>query len=160
MPIAKNGVSDSKLLTGLYPLDGEIPVDLNTAAAQRHWIFTNNCELIRQADAIFADLRAFRSSSEPDSGTAFEVGFAHALGKPVWLWLPDCAPGTELHQRVTCQLTPSGWLDEAGMTVEDFSAPLNLMLWDAAAGASYQDEPEAAMHEMTEQLFPGARCNA
>ena len=144
-------------LSGLYPLDREIPADLDSAAEKRHWIFANNCELIRQADAVFADLRAFRSASEPDSGTAFEAGFAHALGKPVWLWLPDCRPGTELRQRVKCQQTSGGWFDDAGMAVEDFSAPLNLMLWDAAAGAGYQNEPEAAIHEMAAQLFSGAR---
>jgi len=140
-------------LEGLYPLDGEIPAGLTEVAEKRFWIFANNCALIRQADAVFADLRAFRSTSEPDSGTAFEVGFAHALGKPVWLWLPDCEAGIELRQRVPCRQTPAGWIDADGMNVEDFAAPLNLMLWEVAAGVSYQNEPEAALHEMAQQLL-------
>lgn len=142
-------------MEGLYPLDGEVPPRISSIPEKRHWVFTNNCTLIRQADVVFADLRAFRSESEPDSGTAFEVGFAHALGKPVWLWLPDCLPGTELRQRVPCQQTPSGWIDEYGMSVEDFSAPLNLMLWEAAAGVSHHADPEMALHELAQYLVSG-----
>ncbi len=133
---------------GLYPLDGELPAGLNEATKQRKWIFANNCALIRKSDMIFADLRAFRSSSEPDSGTAFEVGFAHALGKPVWLWLPDCSPSSEIIQRLPCVKSGHHWLDQNGFMVEDFGAPINLMLWDAAIGVSYQAEPEAAIREL------------
>lgn len=139
-------------LLGLYPLDGEVPESLHSSAQKRAWIFANNCELIRKSDAVFADLRAFRSLSEPDSGTAFELGFAHALGKPVWLWLPDCSPGTTLLQRVACTDSSHGWLDQDGLSVEDFSAPLNLMLWDAASGVSYDVDPETAIHEMAQNL--------
>lgn len=45
---------------------------------------------------------------EPDSGTVFEVGFAHALGKPV-----------------AAVLAMDGRYD---MLIEDFGGPLNLML--------------------------------
>ena len=112
-------------LQGVYPLDGAAPETLLTPEQKRSWIFAINCKLIRDSDAIFADLRAFRSLSEPDSGTAFELGYAHALGKPVWLWLPDCSPGITLLQRVACTQTAHGWQDQDGLIVEDFSAPLN-----------------------------------
>ena len=71
-------------------------------------------------------MSAFRSASEPDSGTAFEIGFAYALGKPVYLWLPDVPADSGLVDRV------GGAVDENGWQVEDFGAPLNLMLWQAA----------------------------
>lgn len=138
-------------LQGLYPLDAEVPGDL-PISAQRHWIFASNCALIRQCDAVFADLRAFRSGSEPDSGTAFEVGFAHALGKPVWLWLPDCHPGVTLIERVSCVKRDAAWIDAEGMLVEDFGAPLNLMLWDAAVGKSFDPEPEVAVASLAAWL--------
>ena len=133
---------------GLYPLDGELPAHLQDVSERRKWIFANNCALIQRSDIIFADLRAFRSSSEPDSGTAFEVGFAHALGKPVWLWLPDCLASSEIIQRVPCIKDGNHWLDRAGLIVENFGAPINLMLWDAAVGVSYHVEPEAAIREL------------
>ena len=139
-------------LQGCYPLDAELPASLVDIAAQRRWIFANNCNLIQQADAVFADVRAFRSESEPDSGTAFEIGFAYALGKPVWLWLPDCPADTALIGRVQCVPDDTTWLDADGWMVEDFGAPLNLMLWDAAAGASFDPEPEAALAHFAEWL--------
>lgn len=139
-------------LEGLYPLDGNLPAELVEKEAQRCWIFTNNCNLIRQADAIFADMRAFRSNNEPDSGTAFEVGFACALGKPVWLWLPDCPTDSALIGRVPCTPVGNSWIDTEGWLVEDFNAPLNLMLWDAAAGKSFTLEPEAALADMATWL--------
>lgn len=139
---------------GLYPLDGELPTDLlNDKAAQRHCIFSSNIELIRMADGVFADLRAFRSTSEPDSGTSFEIGFAHALGKPVWLWLPDCQPGWGIIDRLPCHKQGKHWNDAAGFTVEDFGAPLNLMLWEAASGVSFCPEPEDALAEMAARLL-------
>lgn len=139
-------------LEGLYPRDREVPVELRLPDEKRRWIFASDCELIRQADAVFADMRSFRSDTEPDSGTAFMVGFAHALGKPVWLWLPDCPPGSKLIGRVACAQDGDFWVDAEGMIVEDFGVPLNLMLWEAAAGVSYDPEVEIAIQQMAQQL--------
>lgn len=139
---------------GLFPLDGQIPADLQGREAQRRWIFANNCALIRECDAVFADVRAFRSDSEPDSGTAFEIGFAHALGKPVWLWLPDCTSTSTQLARVSCVQDGEVWIDGEGLLVEDFAVPLNLMLWDAAIGHSFDPEPEAAIAQMVQSLHP------
>lgn len=129
-------------LEGCYPLDQAIPAGVQGKAVQRQWIFANNCDLIRQADAVFADLRAFRSICEPDSGTVFEVGFAHALGKPVYLWLPDGEADVDMIQRFGAPV------DAQGLALEDFDAPINLMIWEAAAGISYQPEPDAAIAEL------------
>lgn len=138
-------------LCGLYPLDQHVPDGL-APAAMRHWIAQANYALIRRADVVFADLRAFRSCTEPDSGTAFEVGFAHALGKPVWLWLPDCTPDTRMKDRVPgAHGEPPR--DADGLFIEDFDAPHNLMLWEAAAGISYGGEVEDALAEMARVLL-------
>ncbi|MGN5478934.1 nucleoside 2-deoxyribosyltransferase [Cupriavidus basilensis] len=68
---------------GLYPLDKQVPAGLHGPEAAR-WIYDANIALIRQADMVMANLDDFRGPGEPDSGTAFEVGFAVALQKPVW----------------------------------------------------------------------------
>ncbi|KAF0812423.1 hypothetical protein IGB42_03091 [Andreprevotia sp. IGB-42] len=125
---------------GLYPLDSTVPA--LDKPAQRRWIFAANCRLISDADAVFADMRAFRSGSEPDSGTAFEAGYAHALGKPVYLWLPAALAGIDMRRRI------GSHVDAAGYAVEDFAAPLNLMLWEAASGIIHADEPETALMEL------------
>ncbi|KAG0771625.1 hypothetical protein G6F22_016323 [Rhizopus arrhizus] len=58
------------------------PKDLSGPALAQ-WIYRENVALIRRADMVMANLNAFRGA-EPDSGTAFEVGYAIACGKPVW----------------------------------------------------------------------------
>jgi len=111
-------------LEGLYPLDNALPPGLQGAAAA-HWICQANLALIRRADAVLANLNPFRGA-EPDSGTAFEVGFACALGKPVWCHVLN---GQPLVQQVPgVQLIDGRHTDGQGYTVEDFGLPLNLML--------------------------------
>jgi nucleoside 2-deoxyribosyltransferase len=107
--------------TGLYPLDHALPPGLGGVAAAR-WIYQANCALIRRADVVLANLNDFRGH-EPDSGTAFEVGYAAALGKPVVGYLDDDRP-------LRAQL--GGSHDAQGLLVEDFGLPRNLMLAGAA----------------------------
>ncbi|MDQ2149110.1 nucleoside 2-deoxyribosyltransferase [Alcaligenaceae bacterium C4P045] len=115
---------------GLYPLDNAAPADVS-GPALAEWIYEGNVALIRQADAVLANVNAFRGY-EPDSGTAFEIGYAAALGKPVWMYMDgdaaivDQVPGRpdprDAHRTV----------DAEGYTIEDFGLPRNLML--ACAG--------------------------
>jgi nucleoside deoxyribosyltransferase len=61
-----------------------------------------------------ANLADFRGAGEPDSGTAFEIGFATALGKPVFAYTSDVAP---LIERVPQQPNARGraeWGNEQG----------------------------------------------
>jgi nucleoside 2-deoxyribosyltransferase len=109
---------------GHYPTDPSPPPD-RQGPALAHWILQSNLAAIRQADAVLANLNPFRGL-EPDSGTAFEVGFAHALGKPVWAYVDDDRP---LPRRVPHELHSDGRrFDAQGYQVEDFGLPLNLML--------------------------------
>lgn len=98
---------------GLYPLDNE--------AEDVQAIFRGNCALIDQADLVIANMNPFRGD-EPDSGTAFEVGYAFAKGKRVILYLDDARPMRD-------RLGPA---DADGFAVEDFGLPVNLMLACAA----------------------------
>lgn len=96
---------------GLYPLDNECD------GAKE--IYEGNTALIREADCVIANVNAFRGC-EPDSGTAFEIGYAAALGKTVIAYLSEKRPMIE-------------WVkDENGFTVEDFGYPVNLMIAEGA----------------------------
>src|SRR3546814_2572918 len=75
---------------GLYPLDNEAPRSL-AGSELALWIYRANIALIQKADLVAANMNAFRGA-EPDSGTAFEVGYAVALGKPVWAYTDDSRP--------------------------------------------------------------------
>ncbi|WP_070886734.1 nucleoside 2-deoxyribosyltransferase [Pseudomonas sp. D1-3] len=123
-------------LEGLYPFDNEVPGGL-APAEQAAQICQLNLAMIRDADAVLANLNPFRGS-EPDSGTAFEVGAAVALGKPVWAYFE---PRGSMRQ----------WLpgDEAGRDadgyfIEDFGLPRNLMLACSWAGCSASVEEGVA----------------
>lgn len=110
---------------GVYPLDNRAPRALSGRELAQ-WIYQANVALIRQADAVMANLNAFRGA-EPDSGTAFEVGYAIALGKPVWAYVDHAA---SLVQRLAVaeRDEPRRHVDAQGYTVEDFGLNLNLML--------------------------------
>src|SRR5689334_14369745 len=75
-------------LAGVFPLDHEAPPGL-LPAEQADWIYRANLDAIRGSDMVMANLDDFRGPGEPDSGTAFEIGFAVALGKPVWAYCRD-----------------------------------------------------------------------
>ncbi|CAA2105974.1 nucleoside 2-deoxyribosyltransferase [Variovorax paradoxus] len=64
-------------LEALSPFDASI-----TASIPPHAIYEANMAMIRSAHGVVANLEAFRGAG-PDSGTAFEVGAAVALGLPV-----------------------------------------------------------------------------
>ncbi len=105
---------------GLYPLDKQVPAGLHGPEAAR-WIYDANIALIRQADMVMANLDDFRGPGEPDSGTAFEVGFAVALQKPVWGYLGDAG---SLRERVGVGIDDQGRVRDArDFLVEDFGLP-------------------------------------
>ncbi len=94
---------------GLYPLDNECD--------NARDIFKGNLELINRADIICANLNNFRGE-EPDSGTAFEIGYGFAKGKMLFAYRDDVRT---LRERL-------GEKDENGFLVEDFNLSVNLML--------------------------------
>ena len=127
---------------GLFPLDNAAPPALQGSARAR-WIYRANLALIHQADALLANLNNFRGL-EPDSGTAFEVGYAAALGKAVWAYTDDMRPLVDQVPHL-----PNGQgavVDAQGYTVEDFGWPRNLML--CAAATLVQGDARAALQAM------------
>lgn len=108
---------------GLFPLDNVLTVEDPKELAKQ--IREANIELIHQADIIMANLNPFRGL-EPDSGTVYEVGFAEALGKPVFGYASDLRSMKE-------RIIESQKLDDTeqyctdGMLIEDFALTHNLM---------------------------------
>jgi nucleoside 2-deoxyribosyltransferase len=129
---------------GLYPLDNAGPPGLSGPDLAR-WIFEANLALIRQADGVLANVNNFRGA-EPDSGTAFEIGFAAALGKPVWAY---CDDGRPLVQQVDGRRAADGaWLDAQGLLVEDFGLSRNLMI--ACAATLVQGDLQACLQAVAQ----------
>jgi nucleoside 2-deoxyribosyltransferase len=112
-------------LLGMYPLDKAAPANL-AGRELAAWIYRANIALIQRADGVMANVNPFRGA-EPDSGTAFEVGYATALGKPVWA---HTSIGGSIVDQVAVGKSADGLchIDAQGYTVEDFGMNLNLML--------------------------------
>jgi nucleoside 2-deoxyribosyltransferase len=95
----------------LAPLDN--PVDLNDPEASLI-IYKGCVDAISQSDYVIANITPFRGISV-DPGTAYEIGFADALGKTVILYTKD----------------PSVYktrVQPDGLIVEDFNLVDNLMI--------------------------------
>lgn len=136
-------------LHGLYPMDNQLPAGLAGADAAQ-CIYQDNVGMLRQCQAVLANLDVFRGL-EPDSGTAFEIGMAVALGKPVWAYFTPVADLRALHG----QQRPA--VDAQGFTVEDFGLPRNLMLACSWAGCSASAEEGVAA--LARYLAQGARLD-
>jgi nucleoside 2-deoxyribosyltransferase len=111
---------------GLYPLDNVAPAD-QRGAPLAQWIYRANIALIEACDLVMANLNPFRGY-EPDSGTAFEVGYAVARDKPVWVYTESTRTLVEQIAVGRDPLDAARSVDAEGYTVEDFGLPLNLML--------------------------------
>lgn len=112
---------------GFEPL---LPIDHGETTPER--IFQANLNLIRKAQIVVANLDPFRGP-EPDSGTAFEVGYALALGKKVCGYvthLDTLARRVEIAEGRTKPVEPDGdrLIDRQGLLIENYGLPCNLML--------------------------------
>jgi len=115
--------------TGRFPADVSIdPTGLSPeelAAA----IFHRDAELVRECDIVAANLYPFRGA-EPDSGTCFELGLAYGLGKKLYGYTPGgtMAERIAAHHGAVSTAADGRMSDPAGMTVENFGSPINLMI--------------------------------
>ena len=122
---------------GLYPLDAVLDLTGLTKVAAAQKISAANEQLMRSADLLIANLTPFRGVSM-DSGTAFEVGYMRALGRPVFGYTNVCADYATRAAAFRARGIPPGDGDRADIQIEDFDGAENLMLTAAieASGGS------------------------
>ena len=127
----KKAICERHGLKGLYPLDNEVTASDRTQMAME--IFRQNCRLMDEADAIIANMTPFRGVSM-DAGTAFEIGYIRAQGKPVFAYSDEKEPtdyaGRMRHLNLLAD--GGGLIDRDGLAIEDFGLPDNLMMVCAA----------------------------
>jgi nucleoside 2-deoxyribosyltransferase len=112
---------------GLYPLDNALDLAGRSKPEQAALISAANEALMRQADGAVANLTPFRGASM-DAGTAFEVGFMRALGKPVFGYSSARA---NYHDRAVAYRERGFALDDfdrPNVDIEDFDLAENLMI--------------------------------
>ena len=144
-PDAKEHLASLAALCGRHGLTPLLPTDdcagmADAPLARR--IYEFNTQMLRSADGVLADLQQWRGH-EPDSGTAFEVGFAAALELPiVGYGAPVDCYADRVSKTRTCERDALGMLRECDsqMAVEDFGMPLNLMLGCSAVLVNSAEE--------------------
>ncbi len=114
-------------LDGIYPLDASLPLTGLDKRAQATLISRSNEDLMRSCDAAIANLTPFRGVSA-DAGTAFEVGFMRALGRPVFGY--SNANTSYIERSLIYRDGPRLPFDSdgKGIAIEDFDLAENLMI--------------------------------
>jgi len=118
---AKKAICAEHGLIGVFPTDPAPPAPQADADWMR--IYLGNEAHIHGCDALIANLTPFRGASA-DLGTAYELGFMRALGRPVRGY--SNAPGNFTTRSLAALRGAVGrrangaWEDADGMEVEDF----------------------------------------
>ena len=135
----KRSISSKCRERGFQPV---FPSDSEGWVSRR--IVEENIDRIKRADAIIANMSAFRGV-EPDSGTCFEIGIAKAFGKPIVSVM--ATPETMVDRVNASAWGPatkfeSGWewRDKDGNGIESFGFPLNIMISETTKFATSYDE--------------------
>ena len=133
----KKDLCEQSGFTGVFPLDAGVVSTNLKKREQGLQISRNNESLIRSCDLLIANMTPFRSPSL-DVGTAFELGFARALGKPILGYTNDArgfkVRASEHFERINER--DDGRLEDSyGMLIEDLDLTDNLMI-DGAIYAS------------------------
>lgn len=133
LPDAKTVGAEKKRLAaeagfeGCFPLDTAVSLEGLSSHEQARRIYGTCEDMMRTCDLAIANCTPFRGVSM-DSGTAYEIGFMRALGRPVLAYTN--APGSlatrSAHYR-RIGLLP--WdCDHPGVEIESFDHAENLMI--------------------------------
>ncbi|MGL5082109.1 MAG: nucleoside 2-deoxyribosyltransferase [Microcoleaceae cyanobacterium] len=144
---AKQEICQRYGFVGLFPLDQTLNIEKLNPRDAGLAIYRSNIQLMNSCSLIIANMTPFRSPSL-DVGTAFEIGYMTAQGKPIFCYSNDDRLYTE---RVIAQ--GASTLDQVGMFIEQFEMIDNLMLESAtveSGGAiAYESvEPEVYYTEL------------
>ena len=123
-------------MIGVFPTDPAPGTPQADSDCMR--IYLGNEAHIHGCDALIANLTPFRGASA-DPGTAYELGFMRALGRPV-LGYSNAAGNFTMRSLAQLQgavhrRASGAWEDADGMEVEDFGLTDNLMLDGGIAAA-------------------------
>ena len=116
---------------GVFPIDTKVDTKGKTSKEVGFCVSAINEGLIKKCEIIIANITPFRGPSA-DVGTAYEMGFAHALGKLVFAYTNVAIPFTERTIEALdghVNRSADGRLrDDQGMFIEENGLTDNLMI--------------------------------
>ena len=123
---------------GVFPIDIEVDVKDKDPKEVGLCISSINENLIKSCEIVIANITPFRGPSA-DVGTAYEMGFARALGKIIFAYSNTAMPFTErtvksLDSQVS-RSTDGKLRDINGMSIEEFGLIDNLMIEGCVNGS-------------------------
>jgi len=130
--LRKRTICERHGLMGVFPADEEEASNPSMTPPERGLAISRAMEhVMRTCDAMIVNLTPFRGPSV-DVGSAYEMGFMRALGRPIFAYTNDDRP---LFDRVvefcggTVRERPTGEHEDSdGMAIEPFILRDNLML--------------------------------
>jgi nucleoside 2-deoxyribosyltransferase len=136
---------------GVFPLDNALDLAGLAKVEQARRISLANEGLIRSCDALIANLTPFRGVSM-DAGTAFEVGFMRALGRPVAGYTNAVDHHLDRARAFRAGASLHFDADRPDVEIEDFDLAENLMIEIAIreSGCSVVRNQVARGHAMTD----------
>ncbi|HEV7602789.1 MAG TPA: nucleoside 2-deoxyribosyltransferase [Bradyrhizobium sp.] len=149
---AKIKLCDDYGFIGVSPVDNELDDSDCTKQETALNIASANEEAIRNCDLVIANLTPFRGPSA-DVGTAYEIGFARTLGRPVFAYTNvggsllkrmQQDPGAGVAARASGKFK---FEDGDHMAIEDFDGFDNLMLSGAIEGG----EPPVVINDVARE---------
>jgi nucleoside 2-deoxyribosyltransferase len=112
---------------GVFPLDNALDLAGLAKVEQARRISLANEGLMRSCDALIANLTPFRGVSM-DAGTAFEVGFMRALGRPVAGYTNTVDHHLDRARAFRAGAALPFDADRPDVEIEDFDLAENLMI--------------------------------
>jgi len=112
----------------LHPFDNEVTPFIDNEETGRK-IYIGNTDQVSSANIIVANCNKFRGACI-DDGTAYELGYGNALGKPSYGYIDKLIPFKErVMQNYECSNKGEIIIDRDGFIVgTQFTASINLMM--------------------------------
>jgi nucleoside 2-deoxyribosyltransferase len=123
-------------------------------------IYLGDIQYIRESDIVVANCNSFRGALI-DDGTAYELGFGNALGKPSYGYIQEAIPAVQnITKRYPHTLRGDGTpIDRDGyLVVDDFGTSINLMMEGGmlfSGGRLIEGSFEDCLREIRDDLDSG-----
>jgi nucleoside 2-deoxyribosyltransferase len=159
----KCAICEQHGLVGVFPTDEEDACDPALSRPDQGLAISRAMErVMRTCNAMIVNLTPFRGPSA-DVGSAYEMGFMRALGRPIFAYSNDDRPFLDrvaAFRGGALRVRPTGeYEDPDGMAVEAFALHDNLMLAGGVIGSGGCLFAAAAPHaERYTSLVAFERC--
>jgi len=146
-------------IIGLFPGDEEPedefrPYEPKDDSEKEKWykVFMHDVNHMKRSDMVIAQLDDWRGA-QPDSGTAFEVGYIAASGKPCYGFCRDCSSMIERTQEPKFLDENGIWRDKNGYAFENRQFGLDNMFSCVKLGNTFEEACKLARADFDRQLM-------